>query len=298
MADVVVARVEDDGIEGWGECVPYSRYEESPGGIIETIQGFRGPFDRQELLGAMPPGAARNAIDCALWDLEAKRTGGRAWELVGLPPPQPVATVFTIALATPEAMERKAAEHQHHELKVKLGDDPQADIERLRAVRQGAPGAGIIVDANEGWDLDALTHIAPIARDLGVRMIEQPLPQGADAVLAGYDAPLPLGADESFHGDENLAELRQCYDVVNIKLDKTGGLTAALAIAAEAEAAGFSIMVGCMVATSLAMAPAMLLAGAADFVDLDGPLLLTEDRPHGLQYANGQVSPPGASLWG
>ena len=301
-ADVVVATVRDGGFVGRGEGVPYPRYGESVAATLQAIGGFAGACgegSREALLEAMPPGAARNAIDCASWDLEARRRGVPVWELAGLPPPRPVVTAYTISLGKPVAMATAARRNAHRSLlKVKLGEGPDRDIERLRAIREAVPAARLIVDANEGWDLAGLETVAPVAAEAGVELIEQPLPAGADGPLAEFDSPVPLGADESLQGEVDLASLAAKYRVLNIKLDKTGGLTAALGLAQEARARGFDVMIGCMVATSLSMAPALLLAQNAAFVDLDGPLLLASDRPDGLRYEHGRVAFPPHGGWG
>jgi L-alanine-DL-glutamate epimerase-like enolase superfamily enzyme len=247
----------------------------------------------------MPAGAARNALDCAFWDLECKATGQPAWKLAGLAPPQPVATAFTLSLASPAEMGRAARQSSAMPLlKLKLGGGDAEDIARVRQVRENAPNSRLIVDANEGWTLEQLAALAPQLAGLGVALIEQPLPVGQDTTLAGFRSAVPLGADESCHGIDGLADLRARYAVVNIKLDKTGGLTGALALKTAAQAAGLGVMVGCMVATSLSMAPAFLLAQGADFVDLDGPLLLERDRVPGIAYDGAFMSPPPAALWG
>ena len=292
VAVVVVATIEDDGIAGRGECVPYPRYGDDPATVAAAINSYRGPFDRNELLDALLPGPARNAIDCALWDLEAKRTGQPAWRLAGVRKPVNKETAFTIPLDRAAAMgEQARVEAWRPLLKVKLGaDDVAEDMKSLRAVRSNAPAARLIVDANEGWTISELAAFAPLAADLGVELIEQPLPADRDDELAGYRSPVPLAADESIRDGSNLAALAERYQVVNIKLDKTGGLTRALAVANEARAFGLDIMVGCMVATSLSMAPALLLAEQARFVDLDGPELLATDREPCLRYKGGRVS--------
>jgi L-alanine-DL-glutamate epimerase-like enolase superfamily enzyme len=254
-------------------------------------------LDRIGLQQAMPAGAARNALDCAFWDLEAKRAGRPAHLLAGLPAPRPLTTAYTISLGTPEAMAEAAAKEAARALlKIKLGSD--GDPARIEAVRRAAPNARLIVDANEGWTAENLAgNFAACAR-AGVELIEQPLPAGRDEALANISRPVPVCADESVHGRASLAALIGEYDAINIKLDKTGGLTEALAMAHEAERLGFGIMVGCMVATSLAMAPAMLVAQRAKYVDLDGPLLLARDRPDGLCYERSLVHPPTRELWG
>ncbi len=296
-ARVLTVRLRDGGHEGWGECVPYARYGETLESVEAAISGLLGGITREELQEALPPGAARNAVDCALWDLEAKRAGRRVWELAGLPEPGPVITAFTLSLDTPEAMREQAARNAHRPLlKIKLGTAD--DMPRLEAVRAGAPDSAIIVDANEGWSAEIYADLAPHLARLGVRMVEQPLPAGADDALRGLERPVPVCADESCHDRASLAGLSGKYDLVNIKLDKTGGLTEAIALRRAAEAAGFGIMVGCMVGSSLAMAPATLIAQGAAYTDLDGPLLLAEDREEPLRYDDAGVHPPAARLWG
>ena len=289
-AEVVVATIDDGCWQGRGECVPYARYGETVADVLDCLDGFAGPFERQALLAALPPGAARNAIDCALWDLAAQRSGRPAWELAGVPRPTPCATAYTLSVDAPAAMAAAAAAVRRQPLlKLKLGGgDIDADIARLRAVR-GASTARLIVDANEAWSLAELEAFMPAARDAGVALVEQPLPAAADAALAGRRFPIPLVADESIHDGANLSEVAARYQAVNVKLDKAGGLTQALALVRKARAMQLGIVVGCMVATSLAMAPALLLATFADVVDLDGPLLLARDRPRGLAYDGGQV---------
>src|ERR1700691_4789359 len=303
-AVVVVAELSDGNHRGRGECVPYARYGETPDGVVAAIEAMRPALrrglDRAALQDAMPAGAARNAIDCACWDLNAKQAGRRAYELAGLAAPKPLVTAYTISLGAPAAMaeaaERAAARPL---LKVKLGggggDD---DGKRIVAVRRAAPNARLIADANEGWDEKDLAKNLAACAEAGVTLIEQPLPEGRDAALARIKRPIPVCADESLHDRAGLGALAGKYDVINIKLDKAGGLTEALALAAEAERRGFGIMVGCMVATSLAMAPAMLLAQRASVVDLDGPLLLAKDRPGGLRYIGSTAYPADPPLWG
>lgn len=302
-AAVVVAEVTDGGHRGWGECVPYARYGESVAGIAAALEAMTDAvaagLDRAGLAAAMPAGAARNALDCALWDLEAKRSGVPAWRAAGLTvPPQPLVTCYTLSVDEPAAMAAAARERaaRHPLLKMKLTGE--GDLDRVRAVRAAAPAVRLVVDANEGWTLDQLQRFAPVLADLGVEMIEQPLPAGQDEALRGVRSPVPLGADESCHGVESLEKLRGLYAVVNVKLDKTGGLTEALAMKRAAEAMGFDVMVGCMVATSLAMAPAVLVGQGARYVDLDGPLLLAADRVPGLVYDGAIVQPPTPELWG
>jgi L-alanine-DL-glutamate epimerase-like enolase superfamily enzyme len=254
-------------------------------------------ISRHDLLSAMPPGAARNAVDCALWDLQAKQTGDSVAARLGIAAPQPLTTAYTISLGEPEVMAAQAREHAGRALlKVKVGTGD--DESRIRAVRAAAPDAAIILDANEGWPDAVLERHLHIAAEAGIALVEQPLPAGRDGLLAEIRRPLLVCADESVHHTGDLASLADRYDAINIKLDKTGGLTEALSMKAEAERLGFSIMIGCMVGTSLAMAPAVLLAQNADFVDLDGPLLLARDREPGLRYAASLVFPPESTLWG
>ncbi|MCA0871654.1 dipeptide epimerase [Seohaeicola saemankumensis] len=296
-AQVLTVRVSDGVHRGWGECVPYARYGETLESVAAEIAGLPADLDRAALADLLPAGAARNAVDCALWDLEAKRAGRRVWELAGLPAPGPEITAYTLSLDTPEAMRAQAAANAHRPLlKIKLGTPD--DMPRLEAVRAGAPAARIIVDANEGWSADVYADLAPHLVRLGVDLVEQPLPAGQDEALIGMARPVPVCADESCHDRASLAGLAGKYDVVNIKLDKTGGLTEALALRAAALAGGYGVMVGCMVGSSLAMAPAVLVAQGAAVTDLDGPLLLAEDRDNALTYDDRGVHPPTAALWG
>ena len=296
-AQVLTAEVTDGAFKGRGECVPYARYGESLESVTEQIAGLPSDVTRESLQGLLPAGAARNAVDCAFWDLEAKRSGKRVWELAGLPPPGPQITAYTLSLDTPEAMRAQAQRNAARPLlKIKLGTPD--DMARLEAVRAGAPDATIIVDANEGWSADVYADLAPHLLRLGVALVEQPLPANADDALAGMARPVPVCADESCHDRASLVHLAGKYDVVNIKLDKTGGLTEALVLRDAALAQGFDIMVGCMVGSSLAMAPATLVAQGARIVDLDGPLLLAEDRQHALKFDAAGVHPPVAALWG
>jgi L-alanine-DL-glutamate epimerase-like enolase superfamily enzyme len=300
-AVTVVAEVSRGGHTGRGECVPYSRYGETPEATLAALQAMQEPvsqgLDRKTLQAAMPPGAARNALDCALLDLEAKTAGQRIWNLLGRPAPKPCVTAYTISLGSPEAMAAATAAAAHRPLlKIKLGGED--DGRRIAAVRKQAPQSELIVDANEAWTSDNLAQNLAACADAGVTLVEQPLPAGQDALLARIKRPLCVCADESVHDRASLGGLRERYDAVNIKLDKTGGLTEALAMADAAHALGFEIMIGCMVATSLAMAPAMLLAPQARFVDLDGPLLLARDRDGGLHYDGSTVYPPDSVLWG
>lgn len=296
-AQVLTVHVSDGAAQGWGECVPYARYGETRDSVTDEIEGLPETFDRADLAQLLPAGAARNAVDCALWDLEAKRAGQRVWSLAGLATPGPHITAYTLSLDSPEAMQAQAALNAHRPLlKIKLGTPD--DMPRLEAVRAGAPDARIIVDANEGWSVDIYADLAPHLVRLGVDLVEQPLPAGDDDALIGLDRPVPVCADESCHDRASLPALRGKYDMVNIKLDKTGGLTEALALRSAAIAQGYGIMVGCMVGSSLAMAPAVLLAQGAAVVDLDGPLLLAEDRDTPLTFDAAGVHPPDAALWG
>jgi L-alanine-DL-glutamate epimerase-like enolase superfamily enzyme len=295
-AVVVVAEVTDGQITGRGECTPYARYGETPEGVLAQIQGV-ACAGREELARLLPPGAARNALDCALWDFEAKSADCAACTLAGLPVLQPVLTAYTLSLDTPDKMAARAARAATYPLlKLKLG--AEGDDDRLWAIREARPDARLIVDVNEGWRADHLGERLAVCAAVGVEVVEQPLPAGDDEALADLPRPIPICADESAHVLRNVQELGGRYDAVNIKLDKTGGLTEALAMAQAARAAGLKIMVGCMVSTSLAMAPAMLLAQGADWVDLDGPLLLARDRTPGLSYAGAFIRPPSAALWG
>ena len=297
-ATVVVAHVGDGTAGGRGECVPYARYGETVEGVRAAILAMQGRLvDRASLAAQMPPGAARNALDCALWDLEAKRSGTTAAALAGLPPLRPLVTAYTISLDTPEAMAAKAAAAAHTMPLLKLKLAGAGDAERLAQVRAACPATRLIADANEAWTPELLPALMQAAAAANVELIEQPLPAGADAALSG-SRPVPVCADESVHDRAGLAALADRYDAVNIKLDKAGGLTEALALAAEARAAGLRIMVGCMVATSLSMAPALLVAQGADWVDLDGPLLLARDRDPALRYEGALIQPPEAALWG
>jgi L-alanine-DL-glutamate epimerase-like enolase superfamily enzyme len=299
-AVLVVAEVHQGGILGRGECVPYARYGESVEGVTDALDRLAAAvaagLDRAALQTLLPAGAARNALDCALWDLEAKRSGRRAWELAGLPPPPPVTTAFTLSLDAPAAMARAAQANRFPLLKLKLG--APGDAARLEAVRAARPDATLIADANEGWRPEDLAENLAACAAAGVVLVEQPLPAGDDAPLARIARPVPVCADESVHDRASLFGLADKYDAINIKLDKAGGLTEALTLADAAQARGFQIMVGCMVSTSLAIAPALLLAARAHFVDLDGPLLLERDRPDGLRFEGTRLDAPARELWG
>ena len=296
QAEVLTVRIEKGGFMGWGECVPYARYGETLQSVTAQIEAL-GAVGRRELAEALPAGAARNAVDCALWDLEAKTAGRRVSDLIGLGAPGPEVTAYTLSLDTPEAMQAQAALNAFRPLlKIKLGTPD--DMPRLEAVRRGAPQSRIIVDANEGWSAEVYLDLAPHLLRLGVELVEQPLPAAEDDALLGLERILPICADESCHDSSSLADMQGKYDFANIKLDKAGGLTEALALRDAARASGFGIMVGCMVGSSLAMAPATLVAQGAAFTDLDGPLLLAEDRDQPLKFDAAGVHPPVASLWG
>ena len=297
-AKVLTVRVSDGEYHGWGECVPYARYGESLESVTQQIEALRDVTARRALHEQLPGGAARNAVDCAMWDLEAKRAGKRAWELAGLATPGPEITAYTLSLADPAAMQKQAAENAFRPLlKTKLGGGEE-DVARIEAVRAGAPSARIIVDANEGWSADLYKTLAPVLVRLGVEMVEQPLPAGDDDALLELERVLPVCADESSHDRASLPALKGKYDMVNIKLDKTGGLTEALELRRAAIAEGYNFMMGCMVGSSLAMAPAVLVAQGAAVVDLDGPLLLAQDREAPLCFDDKGVHPPNPALWG
>ena len=300
QAEVITCTITADGRSGRGECVPYRRYGETVEQVLADILAVRQAVadgaDRVEIQSLMRPGAARNAVDCALWDLEAKLSGITVPERLGLVA-EPLTTAFTLSLGEPQAMAAAAAANAHRPLlKVKLGTVD--DRSRMRAVREAAPSSRIIVDANEGWTEENLSEHLRVARETRIDLIEQPLPAGADRMLADIERLVPICADESVHGTEDLAGLRARYDAVNIKLDKSGGLTEALRMKAEANRLGFRIMVGCMVGTSLAMAPAALLAQDVDYADLDGPLLLARDREPALTYEGSTLFPPTGEVWG
>lgn len=301
QVEVLTVTLTCDGSTGMGECVPYARYGESLDSVSEQVMSVQGALkaglDRQTLQSIMAPGAARNALDCALWDLEAKLSKQPVWQLAGLPEPAPIVTAFTLSLEPPEQMLQAARKNSSRPLlKIKLGGE--GDLERLEAVRKGAPDTRLIVDANEGWSAAEYDRLAPVMRALGVDLVEQPLAVADDAALAGRDRPLAVCADEACHDRESLGALAGKYDVINIKLDKTGGLTEALALRAAAEAAGFGIMIGCMVGSSLAMAPAVLVAQGVDYVDLDGPLLLSQDRQVPIVFEGSLMHPASSALWG
>lgn len=301
-AEVVVCSVSRLGMTGRGECVPYGRYGETVESVLAQMEGVRQVVEagigRAGIAAQLPAGAARNALDCAWWDLEAKLTGVPVHKQVCRMPPRPVETAMTISLGDAEAMALSARAHASRPLlKVKLGGAPH-DIDRIHAVAAAAPMSRIILDANESWREDNVAELMLEASRTHVALIEQPLPAGEDGILAEIPHPVPVCADESVHVRDDLENMRGRYDCINIKLDKAGGLTEALAMRERAHELGFSVMVGCMVGTSLAMAPAILLAQEAEFVDLDGPLILDRDRANGLAYSTSMVSPPSPELWG
>jgi len=300
-AEVIHVTLTRDGVIGHGECVPYAHYGETAAATLAAITTLADPIadglTREELQTALKPGAARNALDCAFWDLEAKLQGKSVAQLLGLTLPENIVTAYTISLGTPDDMAKAtSAAADYPLLKLKLGGD--GDSARLRAIRRAAPDKRLLADANEAWSEATLTELMAKAADLGLELVEQPLPASADSALATFPHPLPICADESAHDLAGLDALVGRYDAINIKLDKTGGLTEALALARAAQQASLRIMVGCMVGTSLSMAPALMLAGFADWVDLDGPLLLQQDRPGGLVYDKGRVSLADRPVWG
>lgn len=296
-ARVVTCTVTRNGHRGWGEGLPYPRYGERVEDAVAAIEALPEGITRAALQEAMRPGAARNAVDCALWDLEAKASGRPVWQLTGVGQPRPVEIAFTLSLDTPEKMREAAARNAHRAvLKVKLGTP--ADMPRIEAVRAGAPKVRLIVDANEGWTPEVYTDLAPHLLRLGVEMVEQPFPAGQDDMLAEIARPLPVCADESVHDAASLPGLIGKYDVVNLKLDKTGGLTEALRARDEARRLGLKVMVGCMISTSLSMAPAVLLAQGADWSDLDGPTDMAQDRDHPVTYDDRHIHPALPQLWG
>jgi L-alanine-DL-glutamate epimerase-like enolase superfamily enzyme len=296
-ADVVTVKLTRNGVQGWGECVPYQRYGETVESVTEQLQSVPPHITRADLIETLPAGAARNALDCAIWDVKAKETNRRVWQLANLPKPKPVQTAFTLSLGTVENMTRAATQNAHRPiLKLKVGTPD--DLDRLVAVRNAAPDAKLVIDANEGWTIDDYQLLIDHLVDMNIALIEQPFPAGQDACLSNLDRPIPICADESVHTSEDLPALVGKYDCLNIKLDKSGGLTTAIDLKAKAQAMGFDIMVGCMVGTSLAMAPALLLASDATLVDLDGPLLLTKDRDTPISYDARGMHPAPAELWG
>lgn len=300
-SEVVTVEVTDGVHVGRGEGVPTAHYGETVDGVMGQLEQLRpriaAGLDRAALQSALSAGAARNALDCAMWDLEAKQGGVRAWHLAGLPEPAPLTTAYTLSLGSPEEMARAMRDAEHRSL-IKLKLTGVGDVARVEAVRQAAPGVRIIVDANEAWTPELYGELAPPLEALGVEMIEQPLPAGADGPLAEMHRPVAVCADESCHTSRDVPGLVGRYDMVNVKLDKSGGLTEALRVVGAARDAGLGVMVGCMVGTSLSMAPAILLGWTARFVDLDGPLWLARDRKPGLRFDDGVVHPPPRALWG
>ena len=299
-AQVVVVTVSDGEHIGRGEAVPLARYNQSTASVITQLELVKGEknVDRQCLQELMPAGAARNALDCALWDLEAKVSGKRAWELAKIPIAPEVETSFTISLDTPAKMGTAASANANLPiLKLKLGGD-DLDLSRVEAVREAAPAAHLLIDANESWSPEHYREIVPGLKQLGVELIEQPFPAHADQVLESLDHPIPVCADESCHTTADLPPLTNRYEAVNVKLDKTGGLTEALRFSGRAQESGFKLLTGCMVCTSLGIAPARLLATFANWIDLDGPLLLARDRNHPVPYVNGRIGIPPRDLWG
>src|SRR5438552_647487 len=299
-ARVVVVTVSDGEYTGRGEGVPIARYNQTPASALGQIESLKTEkdLDRDKIQRLLPPGAARNALDCALWDLEAKRSGKRVWELANIPIVPEVETSFTISLDTPEKMAASAKANSNRPiLKLKLGGD-KLDLQRVEAVREAAPAARLLIDANESWSPEHYRKIVPTLKELGVELIEQPFPADADEVLETLDHQVPVCADESCHTTVDLPRLNNRYEAINVKLDKTGGLTEALSLCERARESGFKLLIDCMVGTPLGMSPARLLASAADYVDLDGPLLLARDRDHGLSYQNGKIGMPARDLWG
>ncbi len=300
-ADVVVVTLEEDGAIGRGECVPYPRYDETVPAVVAALEAARPAIEagctREDVPSLLPLHAGRNALDCALWDLAAKQAATPVWQLAGLAQPQPLVTAYTISLGSAEEMAAAAARAAHRPL-LKLKFGREGDAERLAAIRAAVPHARLIVDANEGWGPDVLPAMLNACAEAGVELVEQPLPAGNDEALRGMPRAVAICADESAHGPSELPSLVGKYDAINIKLDKTGGLTPALALARAARDANMNIMTGCMVATSLAMAPAMLVAQLGTVVDLDGPLLLQRDRDHGIQFDGSAMQPAMPALWG
>lgn len=303
---VVVATVTDGQHTGRGEAVPISRYKQSVASVLTQIESIKREknLDRGRIQDLLPAGAARNALDCAFWDLEAKISGKRVWDLANIPMVPNVETSFTISLDAPEKMADAASAAASAQgygvpriLKLKLGGD-DVDLARVEAVREAAPTARLLIDANESWSSAHYQNIVPTLKGLGVELIEQPFPENADEILETLDHPIPICADESCHTSADLVRLKSRYEMINLKLDKTGGLTEALLLTERARKSGFKLLIGCMVCTSLGLAPARLLASTVDYVDLDGPFLLARDRDHGLSYQNGKIGIPSRELWG
>ena len=300
QANLVVVTVSDGEHIGRGEAAPIRRYNETTASVVEKIKSIKNTLNlnRSELQKLLPPSSARNALDCALWDLESKISGRRVWELANIPLRNEVETAFTISLDTPDAMAAVAKANGNAPiLKLKLGGD-DSDVPRVKAVRASAPTTRLLIDANESWSPAHYRNVVPVLKKVGIELIEQPFPANADDVLETLDHPIPVCADESCHTSADLVRLRNRYEMLNVKLDKTGGLTEALLLVEGARKAGFKLLVGCMVCTSLGIAPARLLASVTHYADLDGPLLLAGDRHHGLRYENGKVGIPSVELWG
>ncbi len=297
-ADVVVVELTQDGSTGRGECVPYGRYQESCASVIAQLEPLRGaPLDRAAVQDLLPPGAARNALDCALWDLEAKLSGIGVAERLGIALPPSLPTALTVTLDTPEAMAVQALALGKAPL-IKIKVDAVAPLAQIRAVRQAAPEARLIVDPNEAWSPDLLVQAMPELAELRVALLEQPIPAAQSEALAAITPLVPICADEACHTAEDLPALLGRYQLVNIKLDKTGGLTGALIMLHQARAMGFGVMTGCMTASSLSIAPAMLIGAQSDFADLDGAMLMVEDRPGAMPLRDGQLWPATADFWG
>ena len=297
FADVITVEIEDQGVVGRGECVPYQRYGETLTSVTEVIRCLPLPLNRDMLQEILEPGAARNAVDCALWDLEAKKNGKAAWQMAEVQQLKPLISTYTISLNSPDEMYKEARDNKDRPLlKVKLGGNK--DIARIEAIRKAAPKTKIVVDANESFNEDDFPVLLDKLVELGISMVEQPFPAYQDQFLESFTSPIPICADESCHDRQSLDDCSGKYSMINIKLDKTGGLTEALHLLREGQERGFDIMVGCMVGSSLAIAPAMLVAQYASIVDLDGPLLLADDRPHALSVEGSVIFPPVASLWG
>ncbi|MGN6819286.1 MAG: N-acetyl-D-Glu racemase DgcA [Sphingomonas sp.] len=300
-AEVVTVHIAENGTTGRGECVPYPRYDESVDSTIAAIEAVRDAVQagagREELLRLMPAGAARNAVDCALWDLEAKLAGSDVAIMIGLKPLRPIATAMTIGLDTPERMGAAAAALAKVPL-IKVKVDRSDPVAQLRAVRAAAPLPRVIVDPNESWTIDEVRSLQDLLVELKIDLLEQPLPAGDDGALAGFVSAVPIAADESIHEASNLADLPDGYGVVNIKLDKTGGLTAALELAEEARRRGLGVMTGCMICSSLSIAPALMIAADSVFADLDGPTWLAQDRDGGVTCEDGMLGPPRSGFWG
>ena len=299
-AQVIIVTVRNGAHTGRGECVPIARYDQTTDSVLAQIESIKAEksLDRYVLQKLLPAGAARNGFDCALWDLEAKVSGKRVWELANVPIVPEVETSFTISLDMPEKMATAAkAAASSPILKLKLGGD-SSDLARVEAVREATPTARLLIDANESWCPEHYCKIVPTLNNLRVELIEQPFPADSDEVLETLDHPIPVCADESCHTTRDLPRLANRYEVINVKLDKTGGLTEALLLCQRARASGFKLLIGCMVCTSLGIAPARLLVSAADYVDLDGSLLIARDRDHGLAYVSGRIGMPSRELWG